>query len=61
MHADGLIEAIRGVDADFVIGVQWHPEVSASTDRLSQSLFMRFGDACRRYVPSRGIVERTSP
>lgn len=61
MHADGLIEAIRGVDADFAIGVQWHPEFSASTDRLSQSLFMRFGDACRRYVPSCGIVERTSP
>lgn len=55
MHADGLIEAIRGVDADFAIGVQWHPEVSASTDRLSQSLFTRFGDACHRYVPSRGV------
>lgn len=52
MHADGLIEAIRVVDADFAIGVQWHPEVSASTDRLSQSLFTRFGDACRRYMPA---------
>lgn len=49
-HADGLVEAIRVSSADFAIGVQWHPEVTAHNDRLSQALFTRFGDACRRYA-----------
>jgi len=47
--ADGLIEAIRVESAEFAIGVQWHPEVTADSDALSMSLFTRFGDACRRY------------
>lgn len=49
-HGDGLIEAIRVDGAPFAIGVQWHPEVTASVDPLSQSLFTRFGDACRHYA-----------
>lgn len=47
---DGLVEAIRVKDADFAVGVQWHPEVTADSDPLSRALFMHFGDACRRYA-----------
>ncbi|AZG17275.1 gamma-glutamyl-gamma-aminobutyrate hydrolase family protein [Cupriavidus pauculus] len=57
---DGLIEAMRVVEARFAIGVQWHPEVSACTDRLSQSLFVGFGAACRRYRRSKGTRESAS-
>lgn len=49
-HGDGLIEAIRVDGTPFAIGVQWHPEVTASVDLLSHSLFSRFGDACRHYA-----------
>ncbi|MBP0633146.1 gamma-glutamyl-gamma-aminobutyrate hydrolase family protein [Cupriavidus sp. AcVe19-1a] len=49
-HGDGLVEAIRVKDAPFAIGVQWHPEVTAAVDPLSQALFSRFGDACRYYA-----------
>ncbi|XQM37752.1 hypothetical protein DFLDMN_004636 [Cupriavidus sp. H19C3] len=47
---DGLTEAIRVRAADFAIGVQWHPEVTAASDPLSRALFSHFGDACRRYA-----------
>jgi gamma-glutamyl-gamma-aminobutyrate hydrolase PuuD len=39
---DGTIEGVEDPDADFLIGVQWHPEVG--DDRR---LFGRFVDACR--------------
>ncbi|CAG9166196.1 gamma-glutamyl-gamma-aminobutyrate hydrolase family protein [Cupriavidus pampae] len=49
-HGDGLIEAIRRDDHPFALGVQWHPEVTAEVDPLSQALFAQFGEACRRYA-----------
>jgi putative glutamine amidotransferase len=37
---DGVIEAVEWTgDADWVMGVQWHPERMAGTDPLAQSLF----------------------
>jgi putative glutamine amidotransferase len=49
---DGLIEAVRGPDdAAFCLGVQWHPEWSARSNEVSQSLFRRFGAAARGAAP----------
>lgn len=54
-HApDGLIEAFRLSSNDFALGVQWHPEVSVESDRLSRSLFEAFGTSCYRYVKHNG-------
>lgn len=40
---DGVIEAIEGVDHDhFVLGVQWHPELSWKSNQLSKGLFDDF-------------------
>jgi putative glutamine amidotransferase len=40
---DGVIEAIEGSNTEhFVIGVQWHPELSWRTNDLSKSLFNEF-------------------
>jgi len=37
---DGVIEAVEWTgDANWVMGVQWHPERMAGTDALAQSLF----------------------
>ncbi len=36
---DGTIEAVEMPDHPWLIGVQWHPELSASTDPVQQRLF----------------------
>jgi len=36
---DGVVEAIEHNDYPFVLGVQWHPEMMASTDVKMKSLF----------------------
>ncbi|HRN84177.1 MAG TPA: gamma-glutamyl-gamma-aminobutyrate hydrolase family protein [Hyphomicrobium sp.] len=48
-HAeDGLIEAVRGPsEHPFFLGVQWHPEWQAGTNKASLEIFRRFGDAVR--------------
>lgn len=48
---DGVIEAVRvaGTPA-FALGVQWHPEWSVASDRLSGAIFARFGDAARAHA-----------
>lgn len=44
---DGVIEAIQDTRPDrFVLGVQWHPELSWSTDELSRSIFEDFVLRC---------------
>ena len=51
---DGTIEAVSVIDAKgFAIGVQWHPEYWAETDRPSRALFEAFGDAVRAYAESK--------
>ena len=36
---DGIVEALEVDSADWAVGVQWHPEVSAATDPTQQGLF----------------------
>ncbi|HMO80112.1 MAG TPA: gamma-glutamyl-gamma-aminobutyrate hydrolase family protein [Pyrinomonadaceae bacterium] len=44
---DGVIEAISDTrKGRFVVGVQWHPELSFRTDELSRRLFARFVNEC---------------
>ena len=40
--ADGVTEAVELRQAGWVVGVQWHPELSAATDPLQQRLFDSF-------------------
>ena len=44
---DGQIEAVRHAEAEFVIGIQWHPEYRIRDVAFSQALFAAFGAACR--------------
>ena len=44
---DGVIEGIEDTRSDrFVLGVQWHPELSWNADELSQSIFKAFVTRC---------------
>lgn len=44
---DGVIEAVEDSRPDrWIVGVQWHPELSWRTDTLSRNLFERFVSAC---------------
>jgi putative glutamine amidotransferase len=36
---DGVIEAIESTDQTWMVGVQWHPEKSATDDPTQQGLF----------------------
>jgi putative glutamine amidotransferase len=48
--ADGVIEAIEGTrEEHFLLGVQWHPELSWNTDGLSNAIFKRFVAAADGY------------
>ena len=45
--SDGIIECIEDTrEGKFVVGVQWHPELSWADDRLSGKLFETFLRAC---------------
>jgi len=47
---DGVIECIEDTRNDrFVLGVQWHPELSWKTDALSRNIFESFISACKNY------------
>ncbi len=49
--ADGVIESIQDVrEGNFVLGVQWHPELSWSSDPLSAAVFEKFVERCRDRV-----------
>lgn len=44
---DGIIESIQDTrDGRFVLGVQWHPELSWGTDELSRDIFKLFVEKC---------------
>lgn len=46
---DGIIEGIEDIRDDrFVVGVQWHPELSWTTDPLSRDVFKVFVERCRQ-------------
>jgi putative glutamine amidotransferase len=44
---DGLIEGIESANHRFVLGVQWHPEVSALKDRYQRRIFSSFISAAK--------------
>jgi putative glutamine amidotransferase len=45
--SDGIVEAIEGTGKQFVLGVQWHPELlSAKGDAVSLQIFERFIREC---------------
>lgn len=51
--ADGVVEAVSVAGATaFTLGVQWHPEWFAASDRVSRQIFAAFGSAChaRRFA-----------
>lgn len=46
---DGIIEGIEDTREDrFVLGVQWHPELSWADDRLSRDIFETFVEKCKQ-------------
>jgi putative glutamine amidotransferase len=48
---DGVIECIEDTRTDrFVLGVQWHPELSANTDPLSDEIFDHFISRCKTII-----------
>jgi putative glutamine amidotransferase len=60
---DSVIECIEDTRNDrFVIGVQWHPELSWKTNNLSKNIFKAFVEECRKYAESnkRKTCEETS-
>ena len=53
-HApDGVIEAIERPDADFCLGVQFHPELMVKKHRFAAALFSAFCTAARDYAATR--------
>jgi putative glutamine amidotransferase len=52
---DGQIEAVRHRRADFIVGIQWHPEYRVMENPFSRALFAAWGEACRRYAAGRRI------
>jgi putative glutamine amidotransferase len=44
---DGIAEAVELTDHPWLVGVQWHPEVSAAEDRTQQGIFDAFVQAAR--------------
>lgn len=56
-HApDGLIEAVEHAELDFVLGVQWHPEMLVERDAGTRRLFEAFLDAARAWRESQATV-----
>ncbi len=44
---DGIVECIEDTRDDrFALGVQWHPELSSASDRLSGEIFRLFVETC---------------
>ena len=47
MAPDGVIEGVEGVNGQFLVGVQWHPEELAESQPSMQRLFSQFLEATR--------------
>ncbi len=55
---DGVIEAVINTRPDqFILGVQWHPEVGWQNDLLSQAIFRHFIEVAREHKQSRASQE----
>lgn len=54
---DGVVEAVSVLGAKaFAIGVQWHPEYWAASDRPSARVFEAFGEAVRAHATNRAAA-----
>lgn len=52
---DGMVECIEDTRKNrFVLGVQWHPELSWKTDSLSNGIFTEFVKAADQFAEKRG-------
>lgn len=59
--SDGVIEAVINKRTDqFVLGIQWHPEVGWQNDLLSQALFKHFIAVARERLASRAEPVRVN-
>ena len=47
---DGLIEGLEGANGNYLIGVQWHPEMLIESDEGTQRLFASFVEAATKYA-----------
>ena len=57
---DGVIEAVINTRPEqFVLGVQWHPEVGWQDDLLSQALFNHFIGVARERTATRAVAPVT--
>jgi putative glutamine amidotransferase len=54
---DGLIEGIEARTDQFLVGVQWHPEVLLDSDPKMKRLFEEFSTAAREYREARSAEE----
>lgn len=51
---DSVIECIEDIRKDkFVLGVQWHPELSYKSDLLSKKIFEKFTEECKNFAKSK--------
>lgn len=48
--SDGIIEGIEFKDKDFIVGIQWHPEISYDFDDNSRKLIDGFLEKCKKKV-----------
>ncbi|MDH5559807.1 MAG: gamma-glutamyl-gamma-aminobutyrate hydrolase family protein [Deltaproteobacteria bacterium] len=54
---DQVIEAIESENHPWLIGVQWHPELTFENDPVQRNLFRRFVDACASTKNNRSLQE----
>jgi putative glutamine amidotransferase len=53
---DGIVEAIEKTEGSWILGVQWHPELMASSgDPVMQKVFGLFVDACEKHRSGRSL------
>lgn len=46
--SDGVVESVEDIADDrFLLGVQWHPELTVGHDELSREIFKTFVERCR--------------
>ena len=57
---DGVLEGVVMPSRTWVVGVQWHPEAMASTDRQELDLFRRFVAATEEYASSEQAPARSA-
>lgn len=56
--SDGLIEALEAPqDEQFMLAVQWHPEIGWQQDKFSKAIFERFVEAARRFAAAKDVEQ----